>query len=92
MRSLTSTFVTFALLATTTASYASDRAVPRADELRAAKERLARAARQTKGGSQQSLLLEQRRLSDLIERLGRGERVESGEVDRLLQDAGRSAR
>lgn len=47
--------------------------------------RLAEAARNTKGGPQQELLLRRARLRTLIDRLQKGEEVDPHEIDPLLR-------
>ena len=47
--------------------------------------RLADAARNTKGGPQQELLLRRSRLRSLIDRLQKGEQVDPSEIDPLLR-------
>lgn len=47
--------------------------------------RLTEAARNTKGGPQQELLLRRERIRTLIERLQKGEQVDPREIDPLLR-------
>ena len=47
--------------------------------------RLTEAARNTKGGPQQELLLRRERIRSLVERLERGGQVDPQEIDRLLR-------
>jgi len=64
--------------------HAADRTVSRVDDLRVAKERVARAANETKGAPQHRLLQEKQKLSGLIDDLERGRDVDPGEIDRAL--------
>ena len=55
--------------------------------LRAAQDKVARAAERTKGGPRQLLLLEQQRLGKLIDDLERGRSVDPAEIDRAVDQA-----
>jgi hypothetical protein len=77
--------VTLAALVLAGQLRAADRA--RVEELRDAKDRVARAANQTKGGAQHVLLQEQQRLSQLIDDLEHGRPVDPDDIDRALQRA-----
>jgi hypothetical protein len=89
MASLKTGLITVAALALATPLYAAPagRSVSRVDDLRAAQERVARAASSTKGGPQQRLLLEQQKLSGMIDDLEQGRSVDPQEIDRALQRA-----
>jgi hypothetical protein len=67
--------------------HAADRTASRVEDLRVAKERVARAANGTKGGPQHRLLQEQQKLSGLIEDLEHGRHVDPSEIDRALERA-----
>ena len=66
---------------------AADRTASRVEDLRVAKERVARAANETKGAPQHRLLQERQKLSGLIDDLERGRHVDTGEIDRALERA-----
>ena len=87
MASLRTGLITLAALALAGPLQAADGAASRVDELRAAQERVARAASSTKGGPQHRLLQEQRKLSDLIDDLEHGRQVDPAEIDRAIQHA-----
>lgn len=87
MSSLRTVVVTVAALALAGQLQAADRGMSRVDDLRAAKERVARAAHETKGGPQHRLLQEEQKLSGLIDDLERGRPVDPQEIDRALQRA-----
>ena len=87
MASLKTGLVTLAALALAGQLHAAGRAASRVDDLRAAKDKVARAASQTKGGPQHSLLQEQRKLSGLIDDLEHGRPVDPQDIDRALQRA-----
>lgn len=87
MGSLRTGLVTIAALALAGQLHAADRTASRADDLRAAKDKVARAASQTKGGPQHVLLMEQQRLSGLIDDLEHGRPVAPEDIDRALQRA-----
>jgi hypothetical protein len=87
MTLLRTSFVTFAALALAGQLRAADRSPSRVEDLRAAKDRVARAANQTKGGAQHVLLQEQQRLNRLIDDLEHGRPVDPADVDRALQRA-----
>jgi len=87
MASMKTGLVTLAALALAGQLQAAERGVSRVDDLRAAKERVARAAHETKGAPQQRLLQEQQKLSGLIDDLERGRHVDPQEIDRALQRA-----
>ncbi len=88
MASLRTGLIALAVLALAGQLRAADQAASRVDDLRAAKDRVARAASQTKGGPQHSLLQEQQRLSGLIDDLEHGRPVDPQEIDRALWRAG----
>ena len=87
MTAIRTGLITIAIVSLSGQLHAADPAASRVDELRSAQERVARAANQTKGGPQQLLLLEQRKLSGLIDDLENGRHVDSQEIDRALQRA-----
>ena len=82
----TMTLALAALLAASANLYASG-TPSRVDELQAAKQQLARQAAQTKGGPQQLLLMRKLGVSDVIDRLERGERVDPSTIDHLLEES-----
>ena len=59
----------------------------RVDQLREARESVARAADRTKGGPRHLLLQEQQRIEGLIDDLEHGRSVDPGEIDRALERA-----
>ena len=87
MTTLRTGLFTVAVLAVAGRLSAADRTTSRVNELQAAKDRVARAATQTKGGPQHNLLQEQRKLEGLIDDLEHGRSVDAGEIDRALQRA-----
>lgn len=62
----------------------------RVDALRGARQKVARAADQTKGSPRQLLIFEQRKLGSLIDDLERGRHVDPSEIDRALERAGQT--
>lgn len=72
--------------------WAAEVAQSRTSELASAKQKLARKDINTTGGPRQELLLEQRRLQNLIDDLQAGKHVDPAEIDRELKDAERNAR
>ncbi len=87
MASLKTGLITIAALTLAGQLHAADRTASRVDDLRVAKERVARAASSTKGGAQHRLLQEQQNLSGLIDDLEQGRHVDPQEIDRALQRA-----
>jgi len=87
MASLRTGLATIAALALAGQLHAADRTASRVDDLRAAKDKVARAVNQTKGGPQHSLLLEKQKLSGLIDDLEHGRPVAPEDIDRALQRA-----
>jgi hypothetical protein len=81
--------MTLIALATAAHLAAAGTPEPRVDQLRAAQDRVARAADRTKGGPRHLLLQEQRRLGRIIDDLETGKAVDPAEIDRALQDAER---
>lgn len=59
------------------------------DQLRTARQKVARAAGATKGGPRHLLLQEQQRLGTLIQDLESGKAVDPAEIDRALERAER---
>lgn len=89
MRTLRTGVLTMTAVVAVTRLWAADvsqsrdpQALTRAMEKRA--KQLTEAARSTKGGPQQELLLKRAQLKSLLERLEKGEQVDPAEVDRLL--------
>ena len=87
MGSLKTGLITVAALTLATQLHAADRTASRADDLRVAKERVARAASETKGAPQHRLLQEQQKISGLIDDLESGRHVDPNEIDRALERA-----
>jgi hypothetical protein len=79
--------IAVAVLALAGQLHAADPSASRVDDLRVAKERVARAAQETKGAPQHRLLQEQQKLNGLIDALEQGQRVDPQEIDRALQRA-----
>ena len=59
---------------------------PLVDGLERQADRLEARARETKGGPQHELLMRRAHLQELVDRLDRGEPVDPGEIDRLLNE------
>ena len=87
MASLKTGFITVAAVTLAAQLHAADRTASRVDDLRDAKERVARAASETKGAPQHRLLQEQQKLSGLIDDLEHGRHVDPSEIDRALERA-----
>ncbi len=87
MASLKTGLIAVAVVAFAGQLHAADKSASRVDDLRVAKERVARAAQETKGGPQHRLLQEQQKLNGLIDALEHGQRVDPDEIDRALQRA-----
>ena len=87
MASLRTGLIILAALAFAGQPQAEDRPTSQATDLRDAKERVARAASQTKGSPQHLYLQQKQRLSELIDDLERGRRVDPDAIDRALQEA-----
>ena len=87
MASLKNGLIAVAVLTLAGQLHAADRSASRVDDLRVAKERVARAAQETKGGPQHRLLQEEQKLNGLIDALEQGQRVDPEEIDRALQRA-----
>jgi len=84
---LTTAGVAAAVLALAGQLHAADPLASRVDDLRVAKERVARAAQETKGAPQHRLLQEEQQVNGLIDALEQGQRVDPQEIDRALQRA-----
>ena len=87
MGSLKTGLIAIAALTVAAQLYAADSSTSRVDDLRVAKQRVARAANETKGAPQHRLLQEQQKLSGLIDDLERGRHVDATEIDRALERA-----
>ncbi len=79
--------VAVALLAASSVLNAAEPERSRVDQLQAAKDNVARAANETKGGPRHLLLQEERRLDQLIDDLEHGRAVDAVDIDRALQRA-----
>jgi hypothetical protein len=78
--------VTLAALALAGQLHATDQAAS-VDDLQAAKDKVARAASQSKGGPQHLLLMEQQQLSGMIDDLQHGRAVAPEDIDSALNRA-----
>ena len=87
MTSRKTVLVTVATLAFAGQLHAAERATSQMSDLRDARDRVARAAGQTKGSPQHLYLQQEQRLSDLIDDLEQGRRVDPAAIDRALQQA-----
>ncbi len=91
MGSMKTGLVAVAALAFAGQLHAADRATSRSADLRDAKDRVARAASQTKGSPQHLYLQQQQRLSQLIDDLEQGRHVDPSAIDRALHEADKTA-
>ena len=81
--------MTLVVCAAATQLNAAEAPATRARELRAAQQKLAWSANQTKGSPRQLLLMEQRKLDGLIDDLEHGKALDPAEIDRALERSGR---